>query len=334
MPRVPAHLLECVLGMPQGGMRTADVARAINCHVCTVRRLRQRYRETGWTADRPRSGRPRVTPAEDQYSQNLTPAGQVQDGNHCPSYTRNALSLQCSDSPAYCGQRVCRPVVRQVLTSNNGAYGPQTHLSLDQAGLAKIALLTSRGFVSPGLMVRFVFIFEGMSVTPRPVLWSGIDLEVEGLSWSGGGGGGGGSQHRRTEQVVIADSLNAMCYREDILLPHVVPFLQAHPDMTLQHDNTTNHTAHSVRDFLKDRNVSVLPWPAKSLDLNPIEHIWNLLDQRVRAKYTPPRNVQEHAGALLEDWGNISQQVLANLVQSMRRRCTAVLNAAGGHTRY
>jgi hypothetical protein len=24
----------------------------------------------------------------------------------------------------------------------------------------------------------------------------------------------------------------------------VVSFLQAHPDMTLQHDNATNHTAH------------------------------------------------------------------------------------------
>jgi hypothetical protein len=44
---------------------------------------------------------------------------------------------------------------------------------------------------------------------------------------------------------------------EDILLPHVVHFLQAHPDMTLQHDNATSHTARSVRDFLQDRNVSV-----------------------------------------------------------------------------
>ena len=35
----------------------------------------------------------------------------------------------------------------------------------------------------------------------------------------------------------------------------------------------------------------------------------------------------------MEEWGNISQLELANLVQSMRRRCTAVLNAAGGHTR-
>ena len=50
---------------------------------------------------------------------------------------------------------------------------------------------------------------------------------------------GGVSQHHRTELVVIASNLNAVRYREDILLPHVVPFLQAHSDMTLQHDNAT-----------------------------------------------------------------------------------------------
>jgi transposase len=68
----------------------------------------------------------------------------------------------------------------------------------------------------------------------------------------------------------------------------VVHFLQAHPDMTLQHDNATYHTAHSVRDFLQDRNVSVLPWPSKSPDLNPIWHVWDLLDWRVRARAIPP----------------------------------------------
>ena len=108
----------------------------------------------------------------------------------------------------------------------------------------------------------------------------------------------GVSQHHLTELVVTAGNLNAMQYREDILLPHVVPFLQAHPDMTLQHDNATSHIACSVRDFLQDRNVSVLPWPAKSPDLNTIEHAWDLLDRRVRARPIPPRNVRELAGAL------------------------------------
>ena len=87
-------------------------------------------------------------------------------------------------------------------------------------------------------------------------------------------------------------------------------------------------------DFLQDRNVSVMPWPVKSMDLNPIEHVWDLLDRRVRARAIPPINFRELAGALVEESGNISQQELANLVQSMRRRCTAVLSAAGGHSRY
>ena len=143
---------------------------------------------------------------------------------------------------------------------------------------------------------------------------------------------GGVSQHHWTELVVIAGNLNAERYREDILLPHVVPFLQAHPDMNLQHNNSTSHTARSVCDSCKT-GMSV-SWPAKSPDLNPIEHVWDLLDQSVRAGAIPPRNLWELAGALVEEWGNISQQELANLVQSMRRRCTTVLYAAGGHTRY
>ena len=138
----------------------------------------------------------------------------------------------------------------------------------------------------------------------------------------GGGGAvmvwGSVSQHHRTELVVISGNLNAVCYREDILLPHVVPFLQAHPDMILQHDNATTHTAPSVHDFLQDRYVSVLPLPAKSPDLNPIEHLWVLLDRIARARAIPHRNGWDLAGALVEEWGNMSQQELANLVQSMR----------------
>ena len=55
-------------------------------------------------------------------------------------------------------------------------------------------------------MDGFAFIVEGMNVTPRPVLWSGIELEVEGPSvW------GGMSPHHRTELVVLAGNLNAVC---------------------------------------------------------------------------------------------------------------------------
>jgi hypothetical protein len=48
-----------------------------------------------------------------------------------------------------------------------------------------------------------------------------------------------------------------VCYTEDILLPHVVPFLQAHPDLTLQHGNCTSYTALSVRDFQRRARILI-----------------------------------------------------------------------------
>ena len=59
--------------------------------------------------------------------------------------------------------------------------------------------------------------------------------------------------------MVWAVCHNAVRYREDILLPHVVPFLQAPPALTLQHEHAISHTARSLRDLLQNKNVSVLP---------------------------------------------------------------------------
>ena len=106
-------------------MRTADVARAINCNVRPVRLLRQHYRETGRTADRPHSGRPHVTThvqdryirtshLRDRYRMATTPV-RVTPGTHNPSISvqtvRNMLRVA--------GLRACRPVVRQVLTRHH-----------------------------------------------------------------------------------------------------------------------------------------------------------------------------------------------------------------------
>jgi len=87
------------------------------------------------------------------------------------------------------------------------------------------------------------------------------------------------------------------------------------------------------RTFLQQQNVHVLDWPAKSPDLSPIEHIWNVLGRRVRRRRNQPTNLHELAHALTEEWDNIPANVIRHYIGSMRRRCNAVIHANGGQTR-
>ena len=107
------------------------MARAINCNVRTVRRMRQRYRETGRTADCPRSVRPRVaTPAHDRYIRTshlwdryrmTTRTARVTPGTHNPS-----ISVRLREA----GLRACRPVVRQVLNRQQASQPSVQPLSI------------------------------------------------------------------------------------------------------------------------------------------------------------------------------------------------------------
>ena len=71
-----------------------------------------------------------------------------------------------------------------------------------------------------------------------------------------------------------------------------------------------------------------------SPDLNPTEHVWDSLDRRLRRRLNPPANVNELCQALIQEWNNIPQAEINTLVNSMRRRYTAVVSSRGGHTRY
>ena len=93
-------------------------------------------------------------------------------------------------------------------------------------------------------------------------------------------------------------------------------------------------TCRVIRAHLEQNNVDVLPWPAVSPDLAPIEHVWDELDRRLRKRPVQPRNLHELAQALQEEWTNMPQIKIQRIISSMRRRCQAVIAAQGGHTRY
>uniref|UniRef100_A0A8K9X7C3 Transposase Tc1-like domain-containing protein n=1 Tax=Oncorhynchus mykiss TaxID=8022 RepID=A0A8K9X7C3_ONCMY len=111
-------------------------------------RLKQRYMETGWTERYIRTSHLR-----DRYRMATTTA-RVTPGMHNPSIRAQTVRNRLREA----GLRACRPVVTQVLTRHHLQQlrlWAQTHHRWTRQDWQK------------------------------PVLWSGIDLEVEGLSWSG-----------------------------------------------------------------------------------------------------------------------------------------------------
>jgi len=69
-------------------------------------------------------------------------------------------------------------------------------------------------------------------------------------------------------------------------------------------------------------------------DLNPIDHLWNVVERELRALDVHPTNLHELQDAIQSIWANISKECFQHLVESMPRRITAVLKAKGGQTHY
>uniref|UniRef100_A0A3Q3J269 T-box domain-containing protein n=1 Tax=Monopterus albus TaxID=43700 RepID=A0A3Q3J269_MONAL len=76
---------------------------------------------------------------------------------------------------------------------------------------------------------------------------------------------------------------------------------------------------------MSEFGVEELDWPAQSPDINPIEHLWDELERRLRFRPSRPTSVSDLTNALLEEWSKIPMNTLLNLVDSFPRRVEAVI---------
>ncbi|KAI3362575.1 hypothetical protein L3Q82_001609 [Scortum barcoo] len=133
---------------------------------------------------------------------------------------------------------------------------------------------------------------------------------------------GGISLGGRTALHVLArGSLTAIRYQDEILRPLVRPYAGAvGPGFLLMQDNARPHVAGVCQQFLQDEGIDAMDWPARSPDLNPIEHIWDIMSRSIHQRHVAPQTVQELADALVQVWEEIPQETIRHLIRSMPRR--------------
>lgn len=131
----------------------------------------------------------------------------------------------------------------------------------------------------------------------------------------------------------VNGKMDQVQYRE-ILTNHMLPFARQNMPRgwQFQHDNDPKHTANSVKKWIAKNKVKVLSWPAMSPDLNPIENLWNEVERSMKGqKHHNPNILFE---SVQQAWVSLPKKLLENLVESMPRRCQAIIDAKGYATKY
>ncbi|GFT19304.1 transposable element Tcb2 transposase [Trichonephila clavipes] len=58
-------------------------------------------------------------------------------------------------------------------------------------------------------------------------------------------------------------------------------------------DNAPCHRTVAAEQLLESEDIERMDWPARSPDLNPIEHVWDFLGRRLAARTLPPVTIRE-----------------------------------------
>ncbi|CEG67184.1 hypothetical protein RMATCC62417_03650 [Rhizopus microsporus] len=106
-------------------------------------------------------------------------------------------------------------------------------------------------------------------------------------------------------------------------------------DFIFQHDNDPKHTAKVTKKYLHEqKKYTVLPWPAQSPDLNPIEHIWRHLKLKLALYEQRARGVHELWERVQNEWNMFDTDICCKYINNMPARVKVVIDAKGGNNKY
>ena len=254
MPRLDENQCLRAIGMLQAGLAQNVVARYFGCHRNTILSLWRRFKQSGNTRNHRRSGRPRVTSRrQDNHIRLVHLRNRFQTSNLT---ARSIPGLRPISSRTVRNRlhehniRPIRPAIRPILLPRHCAlctrltwcrrylrfriqdwanilFTDESRFHLDSDGHSRVYRCVGERYADACVIQRQSF--GGGSV----MVWGGI------------------TAHGRTPLVVVAGNLTGIRYRDEIVQPYVIPFIQAQANnVTFQQDNARPHVARVVCDYL------------------------------------------------------------------------------------
>ncbi|KFM59399.1 Transposable element Tcb1 transposase, partial [Stegodyphus mimosarum] len=307
-----------IIGRLECGRTQLEVSDELGIAQSVISRLWQQFQDHGNVSRRYNTGHPRVTaPNEDRYLAVTAKRNRWSTASYLSrqlslatgtTISRQTMYRRLGQIGLYAGRPVrCVPLTATHWSREHALWTLQQWACVMFSDESRFSLQSDscRAFIwrAPGTRYHQENITErhryggaGVLVWGRIILGSRTDLHVQ------------------------IGTMTSQIYRDVILEQHVRLFRGAMgAQFVFMDDNVRPHRANIVSECLQSEDITRMDWPAFSPDLNPEEHLWDMLGRRVAVCQPPPTCLSELRRALLLEWCNIPQDQIDNLILSMPR---------------
>ena len=108
----------------------------------------------------------------------------------------------------------------------------------------------------------------------------------------------------------------------------LLPFLRQEVDMLFQQDNAFPHTATAEQCSLHAVQV---PWTARSTDVSPIEHVWDMMKWGLTLSPEPAATIAELRQHVEDAWNKLEQNGIRHFYDYLHVRTHTCIAIRGGN---